>query len=92
MSAMGRKRNVRYGWKADIAMRDYLRKYNSMTKYLRFATEAAFWAALMIALNPLFEFLVAPPNEKAARWAVTVIALVVAAALRLYLHTSQTIK
>jgi hypothetical protein len=32
-------------------------------------------ASAMVALTPYFEFLVAPPAEKAARWAVTVVAL-----------------
>ncbi len=53
---------------------------------LRTAADYLFIVAVVVASRPYLEFLAVPPEGSGERWAVTIIALATAVALRLYMR------
>jgi hypothetical protein len=57
---------------------------------LRTAARLLFVAAVVVAARPYGDFLISPPEGSSTRWAVTVIALGIAAALGTFLFWKKT--
>jgi hypothetical protein len=61
-----------------------------MKAYVRTGLKVTVLVAAMIAARPYAEFLAAPPAEEAGRWAVTIIALSVVAAISVILFGTRS--